>query len=216
MIDIDFSGRSPSRPLGWALAVCGLLVLAWQGWTLWRAEEMAEARASTATSVRMAARTVPSGTTPTPTPTRTPASASARTALANRRQIDQIAADLAAPWGDLLQVFEARAGRQVTLLRMEPDARSGLVRLAGEARTLSAVLAYVSALDTDPKLRQVLLTHHQTRIDPVVPAPEASASSINASTNANANTVSTPMIEFTLTAAWRPVEQTRARTEGTR
>lgn len=216
MIDIDFSGRSPSRPLGWALAVCGLLVLAWQGWTLWRAEEMAEARASTAASVRMAARTVPSGTTPTPTRTRTPASASARTALANRRQIDQIAADLAAPWGDLLQVFEARAGRQVTLLRMEPDARSGLVRLAGEARTLSAVLAYVSALDTDPKLRQVLLTHHQTRIDPVVPAPEASASSINASTNANANTVSTPMIEFTLTAAWRPVEQTRARTEGTR
>jgi hypothetical protein len=207
MIDIDFSGRSPSRPLGWTLAVCGLLVLAWQGWALWRAEELVEARASTATAARVAARTAPPSTAPAPTP------ASARMALASQRQIDQIAADLAAPWGDLLQVFEARAGRQVTLLRMEPDAHSGLVRLAGEARTLSAVLAYVSALDTDPMLRQVLLTHHQTRSDPAVTASDAGASTSNASANA---VVSAPMVEFTLTAAWRPAEQARTRSEGTR
>jgi hypothetical protein len=190
MIDIDFSGRAPARPLGWALLGAGALALAWQGWGLWRATALA----ATPPAVQAAAQ----ATAPVVAPAASPKGAPAVTTAVPRPLVDAVVADLAAPWEDLLRVFETRAGQQVAVLRLEPDARSGLVRLAGEARTLSAVLAYAGALDADPRLSQVLLTHHQRRAEPVAAAVETAS--------APPRPAGAAMIEFTLTAAWRPLD----------
>jgi hypothetical protein len=199
MIDIDFSGRAPARPLGWALLGAGVLALAWQGWGLWRATALAV----TPPAARMATRMAEPVVVPAANPKGAPAVATA----VPRPLVDAVVADLAAPWEDLLRVFETRAGQQVTVLRLEPDARSGLVRLTGEARTLAAVLAYAGALDTDPRLSQVLLTHHQRRADPVESVDAASAPP---------RPVAATAVEFTLTAAWRPQVRTALRRGGVR
>jgi Tfp pilus assembly protein PilN len=80
-------------------------------------------------------------------------------------QMDQLARHLAAPWPELLHVFESRANAGVVLLSLRPDAGDQHLELAGRAGSVQALGAYLEALEQEPLLHDVLLTRHEVVAD---------------------------------------------------
>jgi Tfp pilus assembly protein PilN len=76
-------------------------------------------------------------------------------------QVNAVAGELSAPWSDLLAAFEEHGSGDVGLLKLEPDARAGLVRVTGQVRNTRALFGYLRALEADPRLERVVLTNHQ-------------------------------------------------------
>lgn len=83
-----------------------------------------------------------------------------------------VAGLLARDWTGLLAELERAADDPgVALLELEQDAATGSLRLAGEARTLSEVFAFVSRLEAGPRVRQPRLAGYALRAgegEPVV------------------------------------------------
>jgi hypothetical protein len=73
--------------------------------------------------------------------------------------------ELSTPWGELLGAVEAGQTADVALLVVEPSAAERSVRLHLEARHAKAMLAYLAALEADPRLSSVMLLMHQTGTD---------------------------------------------------
>jgi Tfp pilus assembly protein PilN len=70
---------------------------------------------------------------------------------------------LALPWDELFRAVEASDYDQVALLAIEPDPQKKLVRISGEARTVSCMLQYLRVLQEAPVLSDVYLHSHQIR-----------------------------------------------------
>ncbi len=144
-----------TKPWPWAgvvlvlLASAALLVSAASSWRVEQAN-----RQETALLNQRAARLVP------PPPRKLTEAERLRVS-----QVQSVAAELRAPWSDLLASFEEHGGVDVALLKLEPDARAGLVRVTGQARNTKALFDYVQTLEADPRLTQVLLTAHQAERD---------------------------------------------------
>ncbi|MBI5279835.1 MAG: hypothetical protein HY854_25615 [Burkholderiales bacterium] len=66
------------------------------------------------------------------------------------------------PWPTLLDTLEERASPDVALVAIEPDARSGNVRIQAEAKSLGALLDYANGLATAPGVKTVRLLRHET------------------------------------------------------
>jgi Tfp pilus assembly protein PilN len=81
--------------------------------------------------------------------------------LARERQLRDLARGLHTPWSDLLAALEAAPSDSVALLSVEPSAARRSVRLSAEARDSQAMLAWLQALQRDPRLAQALLVSHQ-------------------------------------------------------
>lgn len=77
----------------------------------------------------------------------------------------RVAGELRAPWADLLAAFEEHGRADIGLLKLEPDARAGTVRITGHARNAKALFAYLKELEADPRLERVALTTHQLERD---------------------------------------------------
>jgi hypothetical protein len=91
-----------------------------------------------------------------------PASEADKRQLAQARQL---LAQLQAPWFELMAAFEQHTRDDIGLLRLEPDARAMRVRVVAQARDQAAMLAYLQALEADPRLSDVLLLNHQLEAD---------------------------------------------------
>ena len=145
---IDFVARRSLPSAGVTMLLLAAGVLAWQGWLAWQDQRaMQHQRDAFAASTRQAE--VPQKAT----------------SPAERRQIAQIefvARHLAAPWDQLLAMFEKHGAGEVALVRIEPDASTGLVTLTARARDRRVMMAYVIALENDLRLSSVLLNHHET------------------------------------------------------
>ncbi len=76
-------------------------------------------------------------------------------------QSDRVTSELRAPWSELLATFEAQGRPEVGLLKLEPDARSGIVRVTGHAKDTAALFSYLKALEADARLRDVALVSHE-------------------------------------------------------
>jgi hypothetical protein len=72
---------------------------------------------------------------------------------------------LATPWEQLFGALESAATERVTLVAVEPDARSGTVKISGEGRDYPAVLDYVVQLRATPTLAGAHLVKHEARQD---------------------------------------------------
>jgi hypothetical protein len=171
--DIDFVARAPRPWFGLALALLALAALTLalgQAWWL---------RQHTLGAAVRDAR---------PAATRAPLTESQRRSLI---QVKSLAAQITAPWSDLLAVFEQHTLADVGLLRLEPDARSGRVKLSAEAKDVSAMMIYFTALEADPRLVDVVLANHQLERD--VPGKP---------------------VRFTVQAGWRPVPTVTAAKRG--
>ena len=79
-----------------------------------------------------------------------------------------IALQLGTPWTPLLAELESAShdsASDIALLSVEPDESKHLVRVTGESRDLSRVLAYVGRLQTSTLLRYPMLESHELRSD---------------------------------------------------
>ena len=90
-----------------------------------------------------------------------------------REQIQKANAVLAqmnVPWGELFAAVETAQDGSVGLLAIQPDARARSVAIGGEARSLPALLAYMSRLQGSERLRDVVLASHEIKMkDPGQP-----------------------------------------------
>jgi Tfp pilus assembly protein PilN len=83
----------------------------------------------------------------------------------------RIARTLQTPWSDLLETLEAAPHGDVALLAIEPSARDSTVRLTAESRDPDGMVAYLHALQSDARLKRVILLSHQVQ-------PEAAGSPV--------------------------------------
>ncbi|MBY0468010.1 MAG: hypothetical protein K2Q07_03415 [Burkholderiaceae bacterium] len=101
--------------------------------------------------------------------------------LAAIRRANAVIEQLAVPWGELFEAIEAADARGLGVLSLTPSARDRSLRLAGEARSMSELLAYVQRMAAQPALQQVHLLGYGTAVRDGV-----------------------PVVTFTLAATWRP------------
>ena len=144
---IDFVAPRRAAPASLALFLLAAALLAWQGWLAWQGRASLEhERAEFAAVARRVAA-----------PQRVVSPEQRR----QQQQIEQLAGHLAAPWDGLLTLFEEHGAGRVALVRLEPDAATGMVHVLARARHARAMMDYVTALESDARLASVLLSHHE-------------------------------------------------------
>ena len=84
--------------------------------------------------------------------------------LARVKSTQQVAQRLTAPWSDLLDAIESAPQQSVALLAIEPSSAKPVFRLTAEARDAPAMLAYLAALQKDPRLSSTILVSHQVQV----------------------------------------------------
>lgn len=149
-------GARPRSRLGWAMLVCAVMVLVLQLTMLastWSdRRRLAQTLAQLDARQRDAGRPRPGAAKPDPA------------YLAKVKSTQQVAKHLGAPWVDLLDALESAPQQSVALLAAEPSTSKQSFRLTAEARNLPAMLAYVAALQKDPRLVSVVLVSHQVQV----------------------------------------------------
>lgn len=169
---IDFARTKPQRYVGALLCLLGVAVLAQVALLAQESQALLQAQ-------REGLRTLMA---------QSPA-ARANAALSpderrRRAQMESVANYLAAPWDGLLAAFESRARGKVVMRKLEPDAATGMVRMVGETQSLKSMMDYVQALESDKRLREVVLLKHERSQDAAAAGGAAP-------------------VEFTVVAAWR-------------
>jgi hypothetical protein len=148
-IELDFVRRRPaSRWAGRVLLAVALGVTGEMGFTyvqLERAVNTNEAIVARAASSSHARKSAPS--------------VSAEELAAARETVDR----LGLPWARLFTALEAAASEQVALLAIEPDTKSGTVKISGDSKDYLAALAYVLNLSQADALSQVQLVRHELK-----------------------------------------------------
>ncbi|HWZ47496.1 MAG TPA: hypothetical protein VNX00_04665 [Herbaspirillum sp.] len=81
--------------------------------------------------------------------------------LQSYRNAAVVANQLRMPWDDLLGMLESAPMGNVALLSIEPIPARHQLRLIAEARDISTMLDYLSYLQQQPILHQVILSSHQ-------------------------------------------------------
>lgn len=152
-LQLDFHPRAAraTQPLAWAALVLAALVAATTGWRLAQADDaLADLRARHDV---LEARTHP----PIARPEAVGPAVAHRIASANQT-IDA----LGVPWLDLLRALESADARGLGVMALAPNARTHLLRLSGEARSVPELLAYVDRLAALRVLQQVHLEGYET------------------------------------------------------
>lgn len=154
---LEFAPRARLRSrLGWVMLGCAIAVIAVEMLTFGSA--LSERHRLSQTLARLdvrhgdAARSRPGGAKPDPG------------YLAKVKSTQQVSRNLTAPWVDLLEAMESAPQESVALLAAEPTTAKQSFRLTAEARDLDAMLAYVAALQRDPRLVSVVLVSHQVQV----------------------------------------------------
>lgn len=145
---LDFLAGAPRPWGGIALAGLAAVLLAGVAFSSWRIEQ--DNRQALARLNEQAARLLP------PAPRKLSEAERVRLTQAAR-----VAGELRAPWGDLLATFEEHGQGDIGLLKLEPDAKAGVVRLTGQARDAKSLFAYLHELEADVRLVRVALTTQQ-------------------------------------------------------
>jgi Tfp pilus assembly protein PilN len=154
---LEFAPRArPRSRLGWAMLGCAVAVLLVElsmlGSALSERRRLVLSLAQLDGHQREAAR--PAGRAAKPDPAY----------LAKVKSTQQVSKHLNAPWVDLLDAIESAPQQSVALLAAEPSTAKQSFRLTAEARDLDAMLAYVAALQKDPRLVSVVLVSHQVQV----------------------------------------------------
>lgn len=168
-LDFARQGTGGDHRVGWAWVVLGVSLAVWQGLAWYELHTRVQAERHNMSALFVPAK----GTRGAATATMSPED------RRRHAQIDAVAGYLAAPWEDLMAIFE-QSRNGITLKRLEPDAGSGLLRVTGEATDFKAMAAYLISLETQSGLGQVVLLHHERLKD----------------------TPGNPL-EFSLTASWK-------------
>lgn len=84
--------------------------------------------------------------------------------LAKARAVRQVSQSLMTPWGDLLESLESVPVQSVAVLSIEPSVSKRSIRITAEARSAQDMLAYLGALQREPRLSAVVLASHQVQV----------------------------------------------------
>jgi Tfp pilus assembly protein PilN len=145
---IDFIGPRRRPAAGMLLAGLASLAFAWQAQQAYADFDLLQRqRVGLAGLQRQAAAPL--------APTMSPAD------IKRHAQIEALARQLATPWEDLLALFEQRVPSKVVLMKFEPDAAEGRLEITGRAPDARRLGEYLVALESDPRLGDVMLHHHE-------------------------------------------------------
>jgi Tfp pilus assembly protein PilN len=86
------------------------------------------------------------------------------TEMARTRVVRQVSQNLMTPWADLLESLESVPIRTVAVLSIEPSVSKRSIRITAEAKTALDMLAYLGALQREPRLSSVVLVSHQAQL----------------------------------------------------
>ncbi len=174
---IDFMAPRRAGGLGRMLLALAAAGLAWQAGLAWNEQQaLDQQREAFAGALKSAA---------------IPQRAVAPEERRSQAQADALARQLAAPWDQLMDLFEKHGAGNIALVRLEPDATTGVVSVTARARHRRVMLAYVMALENDKRLGSVLLNHYET-LREVDGAP----------------------VQFSIHAVWRPGMVVNAQPKG--
>lgn len=152
-LQLDFHPHAARarQPLAWAALVLAALGAATTGWRLAQANDaLADLRARHDV---LEARAHPPAARPE----------AVGPVLAHRiASANQAIGALAVPWLELLRSLESADARGLGVMALVPNARTHLLRLSGEARSVPELLAYVDRLAALRTLQQVHLEGYET------------------------------------------------------
>lgn len=151
-VHADFQRPRPVPRIGWVCLVLGLALLGASGWRHSLALQAAEARLLQEAN---ATRQAKAAAVPVPLP-------SFMTDVRWRAA----AQELAQPWDERLQALESATAAPVHLLSLQPDRRSGTLRLEAEVGQYTDALAYVDRLAATSLLGRPVLLSHELVQDP--------------------------------------------------
>jgi hypothetical protein len=144
-IELDFVRRAPrSRWAGRVLLAVALGVTGDMAFTFAQLDRAVKAHEA------VVARALP----------RTPARAVTNDELALARDTVE---RLGLPWTKLFAALESAASDQVALLAIEPDTKTGTVKISGDSKDYLAALGYVLNLSQAEALSNVQLVRHEVR-----------------------------------------------------
>jgi hypothetical protein len=147
---LDFMQARPTPWLGWTVTGVGLIVLAAAALPLLPLAQDNQMRAGALRTISRQAQE-DSAQAPVQSP------AERRRQAQSRRLLQQ----LDAPWNELFALLEQHADPQVGLLRLEPDAASGQIRLMAMCKDLGVMATWLRRLEQDPRLSDVQIVQHQ-------------------------------------------------------
>jgi len=81
------------------------------------------------------------------------------------RKANEVLGQINVPWGELFSAIEAAQEKEVALLSVQPDARTRSVAISGQAGDMTDVLAYMIRLERGGRLREVVLTGHEIKVN---------------------------------------------------
>ncbi len=154
-LHIDFApGARRTSPVARALVLVGGTLLAFG---LYQSAHLLALQAQAQAGIRdIETRHSAGAATPAP------AKADARQ-VAFLRATRQVSGNLTTPWSRLLTSLGSTSGKEVALLSIEPSVAKQSVRLTAEARDTIEMVAYLAALQHDPRLSSVVLVSHQVQ-----------------------------------------------------
>jgi Tfp pilus assembly protein PilN len=153
LLDIDFAAapRRGSSLLGLALLLVGAVAL---GLVWLDLDDLEQEVAAAETRLQSLTRRPPP----------TAAGKAANTAAnAGENAASVVLSRLRTPWPELLEQLETLSELPVAVLDVEAQANGRGLRLAGEAKTMDEVLAYVEKLRQSRRFDEVVLRGHETR-----------------------------------------------------
>lgn len=80
-------------------------------------------------------------------------------------EAQQIVARLSTPWNEFFTGLEPKKPEDVAILVIEPDIKSSLLTLQGEAKDYVAVLNFIAQLRETKPFSKVFLLHHEIKSD---------------------------------------------------
>ncbi len=165
-LQLDFRrpAASRGRGVGWlalAAAVLGVIAVSQRYSDAAQAHDAALSRHEHL-EARVQDRVLGSGSV------RTAAAPDAKT-LADIRRANAVIDQLTVPWDALFSAVEGADARGLGLLSLTPNARDRTLRLAGDARSMEELLAYVERMAMQQGLRQVHLLDYSPAVRDGVP-----------------------------------------------
>lgn len=146
---IDFlRRRPPASLLGWALMFAGLAGLVLAALDYAQARDDFQSMLDHAERQSRSAKAKPRTAAPTLAPAVITANARVGKAIAH-------------PWGKLLKELERLAEPGIALLGFEAQGATRQLRITGEAKTMTEVIAYVESLRLSPVSSSVVLGSHE-------------------------------------------------------
>ena len=81
------------------------------------------------------------------------------------RRANAVLSEIDLPWGALFDSVEYATSPDVALLSFQPDAAGRMMRMGGEAKSMPALLDFVSALEREPVLKDAYLLKYEIKQD---------------------------------------------------